>query len=135
LFLNSPPSGAKTEIIRSLASDPGTFFLSDLTARTLASGQKKGQGSLLLKLPSHCVLALKDFGSILSKRAEERAEIIQQLREIFDGSYHKEFGSGVTIDWQGKWGLIAGTTPIIDRHQPVMEAADPAMARVKLSAH
>ena len=46
---------------------------------------------------------------------EKRAEILAQMREIYDGSYVKEFGNGKSVRWEGKVGLLAGCTPIIDQ--------------------
>jgi hypothetical protein len=46
---------------------------------------------------------------------EKKAEILAQLREIYDGGFTKESGNGKTFRWSGKVGLLAGVTPIIDR--------------------
>ena len=46
--------------------------------------------------------------------AEARGQIIGQLREVADGKTEKSFGNGLRLEWEGKLGLIAGVTPIID---------------------
>jgi hypothetical protein len=46
---------------------------------------------------------------------EKKAEILAQLREIYDGSFSKEWGNGKSLRWSGKVGLLAGVTGIIDR--------------------
>ena len=43
-----------------------------------------------------------------------RGPIIGQLREVADGKTEKAFGNGLRLEWEGKLGLIAGVTPIID---------------------
>jgi hypothetical protein len=46
---------------------------------------------------------------------EKRGEILAQLREIYDGSFSKEWGNGKSLAWTGKVGLLAGVTGVIDR--------------------
>jgi hypothetical protein len=115
-FLVAPPSSAKTEVIRSLDGTPDVFPLSSLTANTFASGfERKGvETSLLPKLDGKLV-TMKDFGTVLTMYREKKAEILAQLREIYDGGFTKEFGNGKSFKWSGKVGLLAGVTPIIDR--------------------
>ena len=48
-----------------------------------------------------------------------RSEILSQLREIFDGSFKKAFGTGEEIDWTGDIGFIAGVTEAVDIYQGV----------------
>ena len=117
IFINGPPSSAKTELLRALAGHDKVYLLSSLTPSTLISGQKPKRGkdpSLLLELNDK-VLVLKDFTTILTMRHETRQEILSQLREIYDGKYTKAFGTGKTIDWEGKVGFISGVTPYIDK--------------------
>ena len=124
LFLIAPPSYLKTECITSLNDTPFTYALSSLTAQTFASGMKNApNASLLKKLKKKGIkiLALKDFTSILSIRQESRAEILAQLREIYDGAYSKSFGTGEEINWTGKLGIIAGVTTIIDTHYSIYQ--------------
>ena len=117
LFLVAAPSGVKTEYIASLNGLPKIRSLSDLTAQTFASGMKaKNDPSLLPKLSYGTVLTLKDFTTVLSMHRDKRHEILSQLREIYDGAYSKSWGTGKTLNWKGKIGLIAGVTTIIDTH-------------------
>lgn len=119
-LLVASPAGSKTEIIRSLETVPGVYPLSDLTARTFASGLQndKRDPSLLTRL-SDQVLTLKDFGTVLTMHREERQAILSQLREIFDGRFDKAWGTGKEMHWQGRLGFLAGVTPIIDLHHAV----------------
>jgi hypothetical protein len=121
MFLIAPPGGAKTELLRATYSVPGIYPLSELTARTLASGldTPSGDPSLLARL-SDQVLVLKDFTTILEMSRQERQAILAQLREIYDGRFDKAWGTGKELHWRGRLGFLAGVTPVIDRHQAVL---------------
>jgi hypothetical protein len=95
LFLVGPPSAGKTEVIAALGDIPSIFPLSSLTPQTFASGfeGKHGETSLLPRL-SGKTLTMKDFGSVLTMYREKKAEIIGQLREIYDGQFSKTWGNG-----------------------------------------
>lgn len=85
--------------------------ISTMTSKTFISGAKKvgTETSLLLQI-SNGIITLKDFTSILSMQKDERAEIMGQFREIYDGKYAKSFGTGETLEWQGKISVLAGST-------------------------
>ncbi|MGB2713501.1 MAG: hypothetical protein WBC51_04935 [Vicinamibacterales bacterium] len=124
LLIVGPSSGAKTELIQTLNLTAGVYPLSDLTEKTFASGAHKtggGDASLLTELGSG-LLSLKDFTTVLSMRSEKRKEILGQLREIYDGEYRKNFGSGKRFEWKGRITLVAGVTHEIDKHYEVMSA-------------
>jgi hypothetical protein len=67
-----------------------------------------------LQIGSFGILAFKDLTTVLTMHREARAAIIGQLREVADGRCAKSFGTGQRIEWEGKLGLVAGVTPIID---------------------
>ena len=116
MFLVAPPSSGKTEVLRALGVVPDVFPLSSLTPQTLASGfEKKGIETSLLPKIDGTTLVMKDFGTVLTMYHEKRAEILAQLREIYDGSFSKEWGNGKSLKWRGKVGLLAGVTGAIDR--------------------
>jgi hypothetical protein len=121
LLLVAPPSGSKTELILALRRIPDTYFLSELTARTFASGLEThgADPSLLARLHEE-VLLLKDFTTVLEMPHDERQAILAQLREIYDGRYDKTWGTGKELHWEGRLGLIAGVTPIIDKYHGVL---------------
>jgi hypothetical protein len=117
--------GGKTEAVQSVAELPEVHKLSSLTSKTLLSGKQKKGGlpaSLLhrMDLADEHVLVLKDFTTILSMRSEERAEILAQLREVYDGGVTRETGMGDVLAWEGHIGFLAGVTPAIDLHHGVM---------------
>lgn len=120
LLLISPPSGGKTELIESLEKvtlrgKALAFPISDLTVNTFASGQKKTgkETSLLHKMSVGSIMTFKDFTSMISKNKDAQAEIMSQLREVYDQHYVKRTGTGDDIVWKGKVGAIAGCTEII----------------------
>jgi hypothetical protein len=64
----------------------------------------------------NAVFMAKDFTTVLSMRREKRAAILGQLREIHDGRFRRDFGTGVTKIWCGRITIIAAVTPALDRH-------------------
>lgn len=121
LFVVAAPGGTKTELIRGLNLIDGIYPMSDLTPQTFLSGEKgQKNASLLLRLPpENTILTLKDFTTVLTMHRDKRHAILSQLREIYDGYYRKEFGTGETKTWEGKMGFISGVTSIIDNHSSV----------------
>lgn len=115
LMLTSASSSGKTELVNPLFGLPFIIPISDLTANTFASGFKMGggkQASLLLRHQSG-IMVFKDFTSILSKNRETRDQILSQMREIYEGKYDKQTGTGETIAWKGKMGAIAASTEAV----------------------
>jgi hypothetical protein len=130
LGLIGPPSSAKTELLNSTSMLPYVVQAATLTPAGLLSGTPKKQyhigakGGLLRRIGDFGILALKDFGSILSMRAEAKAEILAALREIYDGAWTRHLGSdgGRSLVWRGKVGLLFGATGVIDSHYGVIGA-------------
>jgi hypothetical protein len=128
LGLIAPPSSAKTEILNSISKLPNVVQAATLTQAGLLSGTPKKQrangtkGGLLRQLGDFGIIALKDFGSILSMRPDSKSEILAALREIYDGAWTRHLGSdgGRTLSWQGKLGLIFGATEAYDDHHSVI---------------
>lgn len=120
LMIVAPSSGGKTEILMSFTEIMKetlkmTQVVSDISPNSFISGMKSYEGdhSLLLKMPKEGgMLLFKDFTSILTKRKEDRAMIMSQLREIYDGSYTRVMGNG-SKTWEGRVGVIGGCTPAI----------------------
>jgi hypothetical protein len=124
LGLLASPSSAKTELLLSAAGLPHVVQASTLTPAALLSGTPKSQqaatarGGLLREIGSFGILLFKDFTSILSMRQDTKVDTLAALREIFDGSWTRRFGSdgGKTATWTGKVGLLFGVTGVIDSH-------------------
>lgn len=123
LFIVAASGGTKTELIRGLNKIDGVYPISDLTPQTFLSGEKgQKNASLLLRLPAEgTILTYKDFTTVLTMHRDKRHAILSQLREIYDGYYRKEFGTGETKTWEGKMGFIAGVTSVIDNHQSIFQ--------------
>jgi hypothetical protein len=115
-LLVGPSGSGKSEIVNAVRDAPHVKPLSSLTPQTLLSGfERKGEpASLLLQIGEFGILAFKDLTTVLTMHREARGQIIGQLREVADGKTEKSFGNGLRIAWEGKLGLIAGVTPIID---------------------
>lgn len=113
LLLVAPSASAKTEFVNCLATVPGTHLISQVTVNTFLSGWSQGgkkDPSLLTRLGERAILLQKDFTTIISMRPDSRAELLAQLREIYDGNYVREFGTGITKSWKGKMGFVSGVT-------------------------
>ena len=95
-----------------------TYFISDLTENTLASGFKSvgGDASLLSKMPIGGMFMFKDFTSLLTKRQESRAAIMGQLREVYDRKFDKMTGNNQNLTWTGKIGALAGVTEAVHEY-------------------
>ena len=115
LLLVTPSSGGKTEFITVLKKVKGYIEVSELTPQTFISGQKKNdvETSLLFNVDRNDVLIFKDFTTMLTMQKDARAQIMGQMREIYDKSYTRRFGNGASRTWEGKLGLLAGVTTAI----------------------
>ncbi len=122
--LVGPSSGAKTEIIRAFRDVPGMLSLGSLTPRTFASGFDPERASLLAQIPTDThTIAIKDLGVILAMSPNDRGELLQQLRDIFDGYFRRDWGTGKgALEWTGRLGLLAGATPAIEREFSTLAA-------------
>jgi len=132
LIVVSPPSSGKTELLGSLLRLPDIYPASTLTVASLLSGTPRkdaqnAKGGLLREVGDFGIVVLKDMGSLLSMRPDDKAEVFAALREVFDGSWVRYVGSdgGRQLSWpsaggQGKLGLVAGATPVLDRHHGVL---------------
>jgi hypothetical protein len=130
LGLVAPPSSAKTELLNALTGLPFAVSASTLTLAGLLSGTPRRQraqgakGGLLRQVSNPGLLVLKDFTSTLTLRAENKAEVLSALREIYDGAWTRHLGTdgGRTLAWQGKLGLVFGCTGAIDTQRSVSDA-------------
>lgn len=124
VFVVSPPSTGKTEVLMAFDSHPGAKVLSSLTANSLISGKTGPSAKDMSRLPqlSGKLVIFKDFTSVLTQRREARNEVFGQLRETFDGRLSKSFGNEAGFrEWTGKVGVLAAVTPEIDKHRVVTQ--------------
>jgi hypothetical protein len=122
LLIVAGPGAGKTELLSGLYDLNNVYPLSDLTPQTFMSGYKDEKGSLLHRLPKEVLIIMKDFTTVLEFNSDKQATILAQFREIYDGSFGKEFGNAESRTWNGKMGFIAGVTPVVDRKQPIQQA-------------
>lgn len=122
LMVVGPSGSGKTEILRSLGGLPHVHHAGTITEAALLSGSPKREtsaestGGLLREVGPAGVLVLKDFTSIVSMHRDARAGLLAALREIYDGSWTRRLGTdgGKTLHWEGRLGVIAACTPVID---------------------
>jgi len=114
MLIVAPPSGTKTSILRDLSvlEKYNVHMISEITDKTFVSGDKNFSG--LLSMIKNGVIVFKDFTTILQLSADSRNEIIQQMREIWDGAYTKCFGTGKVVKWEGKITMLAGCTEVYE---------------------
>ena len=133
LFVIAPPGAGKTTLsIMGACGLPEVTALGDFTEQTFLSGfYGSKQAGLLEKLgrtvqegktyvtEGDAIFLLKDFTTVLSMRREKRGVILSQLREIHDGMFKRDFGTGETKIWRGRVSIIAAVTPAIDRYNSI----------------
>ncbi|MCD6154162.1 MAG: hypothetical protein J7J22_00010 [Candidatus Verstraetearchaeota archaeon] len=120
ILLVGPSSSAKSELIRAVADLPQCYRLASLTGRTLVSGHKDADGGLLFRIPDRSTLVLLDFGQVLSLHPNDKALVLQRLREIYDGYTKGDYGNRADgLEWRGKLGFLAGATPAIEKFTSV----------------
>ena len=115
IFIGGSSSG-KTELLRAMDNHEDTIFLDRMTKSTLVTGFTKAKGIIEKIGPEPKTFVLQDLSTILSKPPYERMEIIDTLRQIYNGKYHNAWGNGKVFNWEGKISLIGGSTPDIESH-------------------
>jgi DNA-binding transcriptional ArsR family regulator len=114
IMIIGKPGCGKSELLMSMSDYKNTVPVSKLTPNALASGFQDGKYSLLHDLVKDKVLIIKDMSTITEMASEARGQIFSDLRDAYDGSFVKRTGSN-KVEFKGKFGLIAGATPAIDR--------------------
>jgi hypothetical protein len=133
-------SRGKTEIVSALDGFPGVRVIGALTVAALLSGTsrkdraKNATGGILHELGDQGILVVKDFGAILTLHREARAQVLQALRDVYDGLYTRDVGAdgGTKLRWTGRVGLIAGATSALDSAHAVLSALGERWVTVRL---
>ena len=129
LLVVAPPSATKTAFLMPFCILPNTHLIGKLTAKAFFSAEslktqylkakdKSHDPSLLYRFNSGILIA-KDFTTILQLSADTRAEILQDLREIWDGRLSKDTGKGAMPIWEGKITFIAGCTEFYESFREI----------------
>ena len=128
LILVGAAGSGKTEALTATSRLDSVHVVATLTEAALLSGTPRKEaatnasGGLLREIGDSGIIVLKDFGSILSMNRDARAAVLAALREIYDGQWTRAVGvdGGKRLHWQGRVGLLAGATTVIDQHHAVM---------------
>ncbi len=146
LFLVAPPGSGKTTMnIMATSGLPQVLMIGDLTPQTFLSGMHGADNPGILEqlggkqvtrgklkiVSGDALFLLKDFTTVLSMRPDKKAEILAQLREIYDGQFTKSFGTGITTQWNGRISILAAVTPIIDRHYSIFSTLGERFLQVR----
>jgi hypothetical protein len=145
LFVVAPPGTGKTTIsIMGASGLEEVTLLSDFTENTFLSGfyQQKEAGLLerlgktvvtgkLYTTTGNGIFLAKDFTTVLSMHREKRAKILAQLREIHDGMFKRDFGTGETKVWKGRVSIVAAVTPVLDRHYSIFSTLGERFLQVR----
>jgi hypothetical protein len=133
-----PGSGKTSIVIECLSVFNDVRILSDLSVSALISGWSKAGNQpkygILREVGSSAVFLFKDFTTILTKRHDDRDQILGALREIYDGRYSRHFGvsSKSEVLWQGKVSAIAAVTPVIESMWAVNNKMGDRFVQVRL---
>jgi hypothetical protein len=113
-MLIGKPGCGKSELLGALTNVDETVMVSTLTPNALASGYRDGETSLLHELKNRKMLIIKDMSTFTEMPAEARSQIFATLRDVYDGTFVKRTGAG-NVTWEGKFGIIGGATPSIEK--------------------
>ena len=117
IVLIGAAGSGKTEALNATTGLEGIYLAGTLTEASLLSGTPRkdtaagASGGLLREIGSSGILVLKDFGSILSMHREQRANVLAALREIYDGSWHRDVGMTAVAVSTGKAALASSPAP------------------------
>lgn len=115
MFLVACPGVGKSEMLGMFKQSQDVYTTSSITPNALISGAISYKGkepSLLPKLDGK-TLCIKDFSTIQTMRDTERDSLLGILRDAYDGSAGKVFGTGESKHFESKFSILAGVTPSI----------------------
>lgn len=112
-MLIGKPGCGKSELLSSLVDAGNTVMVSTLTPNSFATGHVNGE-SLLNLLKDNKMLIVKDMSTFTELQSEARGMIFATLRDAYDGNFVRRTGV-VNINWSGKFGMLCGATPAIEK--------------------
>ncbi len=126
MYVIAPSGSGKSDIVNGFEKYNHAYMAGKLTAHTLTSGfieegkkrQSVSDKSLLVRLKAEGrhLLVLKDFTTVLEMPSEARQTLFSQFREVTDGKFVSDCGTGDGMKWEGKLGILAACTSAIDQH-------------------
>jgi hypothetical protein len=117
VYVVGPPSTGKTEILRMFSDLDSAYCLSSLTPNCLVSGLKDGHD--LLPALDGKTLVVKDLTMTLEMHRENRDALFGALRDAYDGSFAKAFGTVGTKRVESHFNLLAAVTGAIENYYSV----------------
>jgi hypothetical protein len=130
LMIVGPPSDGKTATVLLLKTAQGVYCVDTVTENFLASGyrdEKTGKSApdLFKELDGKCVV-IKEFGTVLSLRADKVRKFLGDLQAIYDREYSKATGTVGTIRGKAAFSILACATPAtLHDHQQYMARIGP----------
>ncbi len=116
LLIVGPPGCGKTMPMLGVQHSPFIYSCSSFRPTALISGWGTQGGkdvSMIPKLQGK-ILIVKDMSSLLSQHSEVVSEIMGLLRDAYDGSCARTYGTGIERRYDCKFGFIGAATPDID---------------------
>ncbi len=127
IYIVGTSGSGKSELLQSLEGHPKIELMSSFTEKALISGlvlpggEDKNDASLLPKLDGK-ILVIKDFTTLMKERRDIFANVMGQLRDMYDGKSRRAFGTGKAKLYNSKFGIIAGVTCELDKHITALSA-------------
>ncbi len=118
LLIVGPPGCGKTMPMLGVRHSPFIYSCSSFRPAALISGWGVQGGrdvSMIPKLQGK-ILLVKDMSSLLSQHSEVVSEIMGLLRDAYDGSCARTYGTGIERKYECKFGFVGAATPDIDTH-------------------
>lgn len=116
LFAVAAPGEGKSELLASFRYCEEVYTTSSITPNALISGFVVRPGeeepSLLPQLDGK-TLIIKDMSTIQTMKQADRESLLGILRDAYDGSAGKRFGTGADKHFESHFSMLCGTTPTI----------------------
>ena len=124
LIILGASGDAKSETVRALEGYENVIKIDQITPNTLASGKpdmRDKEGNIIARSDlgyqlqnKNTILVIPDLASLSSKKAEDKAEIWGQFRNLYDGFINKRTGAGVERLYENcHVSMIGCSTPVL----------------------
>jgi len=136
LLFIGPPGCGKTMPMMAIQHSPYTYSVSAFRPAALISGwgMKGGTDVSLIPKLQDKILMVKDMSSLLSQNQEVVQEVMGLLRDAYDGSCARHFGTGVERTYKSRFGFIGAATPDIDAHWSLNVRLGERFIRLRLTS-